>query len=121
MLQTYVPPAGFALGFATHSLRRLLRQLVEMKLAAAEVEGVGVVRKFFAEGGGEGVDALLALLFDFEQASFLEDAEVLGDVVGRDAERVAQLGHGLGSGDELAHEAQARRLAQCAHGAEAVE
>ena len=92
-----------------------------MKLAAAEVEGLGVVRKLFAEGGGEGVDALLALFFDFEQTGLFEDAEMLGDVVWRDVEGFTQLGDGLRPGDELAHEAQTCRLAQRTHGAEAVE
>ncbi len=92
-----------------------------MKLAAAEIEGFGVVGELFAEGDGEGVDALLALFLDFEQAGFFEDAEVLGDVVGRDVEGFTQLGDGLRTGDELAHEAQTRRLAQRTHGAEAVE
>ena len=92
-----------------------------MKLAAPEVEGFGVVRELFAEGDGEGVDALLALFFDFEQTGLFEDAEVLGDIVGRDVEGFAQLRHGLRTSDELAHEAQTRRLAQRTHGAEAVE
>jgi hypothetical protein len=54
-----------------------------MKLAAAEIERVGVVGELLAKGGGEGVDALLALFFYFDQSRLFEDAEVLGDVVGR--------------------------------------
>lgn len=92
-----------------------------MKLAAAEIERLGVVGELLAKGGGEGVDALLALFFDFDQSGLFEDAEVLGNVVRCDAQRVTQLRHGLRTSDELAHEAQTRRLAQRTHGAEAVE
>ena len=73
-----------------------LRQLVEMKLAAAEVEGVGVATELFAKRLGERVDALLALLFDFDESGFFEDAEVFRDVVGSDVKRFAEFGHGLG-------------------------
>jgi G3E family GTPase len=92
-----------------------------MKLAAAEIERPRMMGELFAKGGGKGVDALLALLLDFEEACLFEHAEVLRDVVGRDPEGFTQLGHGLCAGDELAHESQPGRLTQRTHGAEAVE
>ena len=82
---------------------RLLRQLVEMKLAAAEVEGVCVLREFFAECFREGINALLTVFFDFEQAGFFEDTEVLGDVVGCDVQGFTQLGDRFRACDEETH------------------
>lgn len=101
--------------------RTLLRQLVEMKLAAAEVERVRIARKLFAERFSEGVDTMLSLLLDFEQSGFFEDAEVLRDVVGRDVQRFTQLGHWLRATDEEPHQTEACRLSQRTHGGEAVE
>ena len=101
--------------------RTLLRQLVEMKLAAAEVERVRIARKLFTERFGQGIDPLLALLFDFQQSGLLEYTEVLGDVVGRDVQRFTQLGHRLRATDERAHQAETCRLTQRTHGGEAVE
>ena len=99
----------------------LVRQIVEMKLAAAEVERVGIAREFFAERLRKGVDALLSLLLDFEQAGFLEDAEVLGNVVRRDLQRFTQFGDWLRTTDERAHQTKTCRLSQRPHGGEAVE
>ena len=100
---------------------RLLRQLVEIKLAAAQVEGVGVLREFFAERLCERVDALLALLFDFEQSGLLKDSQVLGDVVGRDVQSFTQFGDRLRTTNEEAHQPETRWLTQRTHGGEAVE
>ena len=67
------PPANLFRASGSSSLR----QLVEVKLAAAEVEGLGVVGELLAKRCGEVVDALLALLFDFKQTGFFEDPEML--------------------------------------------
>lgn len=100
---------------------RLLRQLVEMKLAAAEIEGAGVLREFFAESFRERIDALLPLFLDFEQPGLFKHAQVLGDVVGRDVQSFTQLGDRLRTTDEETHQTETCRLSQRAHGGEAVE
>jgi hypothetical protein len=100
---------------------RLVREAVEVELAAAEVEDVAVAGELVAEVGGEGIDVVLAVFFHFEETGFAEDAEVFGDVVGGCAEEIAEFADGAGACDEMADEAEPGGFSQSAHGGEAIE
>ncbi len=70
------------LRFATKKVSRfLLRELVETKSAASQIQDVVVCSDLAFEFGGNRVQPLFALLFNFQKAGFPHDLQMLGSVV----------------------------------------
>ena len=98
-----------------------LRQLREIKLAAAEIEYVLLLGEVLGEGGGEGVEALLTILLLVDQVSFAQHAQVLGHIVLREIKRFGNFVYAALLLHQHADDTQAVFFAERFHSGDAVE
>jgi hypothetical protein len=107
------PRASVGRPFFTNSFsRQLLRQFVEIKLAAAQVQDVFVFRQVAVEIFRESVKALLAVLLCIQQTRVTQNPKVLGDIVLADPQFLGNFVDAAGALQKKPHDPHAAFFAE---------
>jgi hypothetical protein len=90
----------------------LLRKLVKAERAAAQFENVSVGSQFVLQAGNDAIKALFAIFLHFQQAGVLENAQMFGYVVFREAQTPCNRVDVKLTTHQQAHDAQAIHFTQ---------